>query len=497
MTSPPSPLKYDSNISYRETLKESGADLSDYHDQLAKERSSRTLNFRRQTRPLISSILGKSNNSLLNSLKPNYFDQIEIPYLDIQYFSKTILNGTESQIIELTKNIINLYQNSPKLIINLITNVKISEPIITSLQNTQNSNIIIVLLEFISIIYPKCNLNQEKFIDDGLIYVLLDFLSSKNQNILINTFSLIGNISEISYYSRDSVLCTGLHIDLINFINNLNDDNLIKIISHSLQQIFSNPNKIDTIILNSCIEPLCNLLYLPDLISKRFILYCLVSITNKKPSLVYKLYDLGLFREIISFLNEELLIPATLQIIGNMCVSQISYISILIQSNLLEILKNLLTTQYCPESLWVLSNLVESFPQTIIYSFDNSIIEVAIEIGSNGSFDEKKEAAFFISTLILFSSLDSVEFFVREDVIDIIEEMFGCGISLIVLRCLDACLKLYHLPDHISHQFLSSLSTETAQNSLILLSNSGFFLISERANILLDLLISKNSFLQE
>jgi hypothetical protein len=54
----------------------------------------------------------------------------------------------------------------------------------------------------------------------------------------------------------------------------------------------------------------------------------------------------------------------------------------------------------------------------------------------------KKEATFFLSTLILFSADTELPRFAVAPVIDVLVAMVGCGVEKVVLRCLDTIGKL-------------------------------------------------------
>lgn len=476
------------------SLRRSGADLSMYHDQLARERSARTLNLRRSSRPSIASILGRSRQH--NSpLRVKLFDTTNFPFLDPGYFANVFSEGNKAAILEIIKNITTVYSATPRLLLNTIQAEEISEPLNNILTETEDEALIVEILQMIGLIYPRCGTNQEKFIDDGLVFSFLNFLQSESIPLLQATLTCIDAISDASSYARDSILCTGLHPDIIRIAKAEKSPELTEIACDALDRIFSNPEQIDSKMISTCIEPIAELLSLSDVVAVKSVIQAIVAITNKRPSLVFKLFEMGLTDLIISFLSNEELIGATLPLIGNMSVTQVTNITKLLDGGLLGVLHGLIGGEYTSEVFWVLSNLVESVPQILIDTFDEGFIESTIEACIEADYDIKKEATFFLATVIIFTPLSNMGIFLRIEVSDVIESMIGCGVGLIVLRCLDALVKLVYCISHMDApaDFVSSLTSEDMHSVLENVIRSGSPLMQERAAFIVDIIDSDNS----
>jgi len=483
------PLKYnasDADAIY--ALRQSGADLSNYQDQLSRERSSRTLTLRRTNRPLISCV--QTRSTPLSPHRINRIDTASYPFLDPGYVRHVFQTGDENSALDLLKNMEDVYNINPKLLQSLISSESISESINKLLNSLKSIGSIGIVLHYIAVIYPKCGMNQERLIDDGLVFSLISYFESNDHYLIECSINLIGVLSENSAYARDSIICLGLHFDLIQIAQQERTESLTEMSCNSLSQIFAHTDKIDSTSLNSVIEPLAPLLFLTNHTAVRSIINCFVSITNQKPALVFRLFELGLFPQIVEFMKFEYLLPSVLPLMGNLSVSQVAHIKLLIENDLLQILKGYIKSPYTPEVFWIFSNLVESVPHVMLNFFDFSMIDTAMSFAMNGNVDEKREATFFVSTVIIFSSSESLNLFLCPEVAEIIETMFECGIVLIILRCLDAALKLFHYAHNTKQGslFIESMLKQEIIDSLVSLSRNGSSFVSDRSEYLLALL---------
>ena len=89
--------------------------------------------------------------------------------------------------------------------------------------------------------------------------------------------------------------------------------------------------------------------------------------------------------------------------------------------------------------------MLESVPQEMLPYFNDDFISSAISFVIDTSFDVKKEAAYFLSTLIVFSDPEVVPRFMTQEVTDILVEMLGCGVDMIQMRCLDSFFRFIYI----------------------------------------------------
>lgn len=470
------------------SLRKSGADLSQYHDQLARERTARTLTLRRTARPTIAGVFGKIPTS--SPSRGVLFDAQNFPFLDATFATEVLESGDEQRIIEFLNNIQTVFNTTPRLLNALITSDAISQPFNDSLMNSTSEPLIIEIIKTITTIYPKCGPNQEKFIDDGLIFTYLNFLQSDNINILVATITSIDTLSEISSYARDSVLCTGILTDLIRIASSQENPQLTQLSCDAIDRIFANPEPIDSALLKDSINEISVLLNIQDLVALKSVLQTLVSITNQKPSLVFIIYEIQIAPQIVQLLNHQDLAPAALSLLGNMSVSTISNIKQLLENQLLDRLLALIQTEYASDVFWVLSNLLESVPHILVPAFDQQFLSSCIQTGQDAEFNLKREISFFVATFLIFTPNQHISFFMNEDVIDLLQSMLVCGVGLIILRVLDALMKLIELIPQVEvgKDFVEAILSEDMFDSLDSIAGSGSPLMIERANFLIELI---------
>ncbi|KAH0787960.1 hypothetical protein GPJ56_008116 [Histomonas meleagridis] len=375
---------------------------------------------------------------------------------------------------------------TPRLANNLLKNPELPEAFIDALNSGFPEDLNILIMKTIIVIFPHSPEVQDIYIDSGLCMCLFDFLSSQSLPLLEASIALVDTISESSGYGRDSVLCLGLHTFIIEIAKSEINEQITVQACESLSKIFSNKQHIDSNTLTSCVEPIAELLSLHSVHAVYIILACFISMTNKLPALVFNMYDLNLFPVIVNFLHNPELIGMALPLIGNLSVGQSFHIKTLLDCGLFPLLMQLIQTEFTADVYWVLSNILESVPQMTIGLFNPNFVAQTVEIAMTSSFEVKKEAAFFIATLMLFTQNADLKYFKNEDVVDLMIEMLGCSSNLIVLRCLDALLRFVHVNSTTGdEEFLSLLQTKDLYNPLNNLIERGSHMIKERAEFLL------------
>ena len=469
-------------------LANAGADISVHNNQLAKERSTRSLTLRRTARPTIAGLTGIRKPSVSPRIK--LFDLEEYPYLDPAYCVSVFSEGNDGKIRELLSNLTTVYDGTPKLVLNVIQSEDISEPILNYLNESSNESVVVDILNFIGLIYPKSATNQEKFIDDGLAFSLLNYLQSDSPSLLLTTIRCIDAISAASSYARNSVLCLDLHNELIRISKLQFSEELTEASCKALYTIFDNREEIDSRVINACIGPITELLSLQSLEGLKYIIKALVAITDQRRVLITELYKYEIGTLIISFLTNDQLVEPCLNLIANMTASNMSDVNKLLEWGLIDALTALLSTSHVATVFNVLSELIESRVPSMLDLFDASFISNTVEMYNEGDYEIKKSTAYFLATLIIFKPQSELEGFVCIEICDIIEAMLGCGHGLIVLRCLDALIKLVHVAaqNSESQEFMENLASEDMRGILDNIMQADSQLMSERATYLLDII---------
>jgi hypothetical protein len=256
----------------------------------------------------------------------------------------------------------------------------------------------------------------------------------------------------------------------------------------ALNKVFANRVQIDSTTLTSCVEPLSSLLTLHFTSAVNIVLSCFVSMTNKMPALVFTMFDLGLFPVIVGMLSNEQLIGLALPLIGNLSVGHAAHIHTLLECHLFDILMSLIGSEHTADVFWVLSNLIESVPHLTIHFFSSEFLTQTIAMAEESSHEIKRECGFFLATLVLFTEQEDLIRLMNSSLLDLIVELLGCSIGLIILRCLDALLAFARLIDVVgaSDDVLAMLKGSYLREALNELLEQNSQLIRERAEFLLN-----------
>ncbi|KAK8881500.1 hypothetical protein M9Y10_004236 [Tritrichomonas musculus] len=472
------------------SLRSSEADLDYYREQLALERTARTLTLRRSQRPTLSAFLSKTPASSQAMLKSPLIDSANFPFLDPNYAIKQLSSNNLSTLAEFLNNITACAQQTPRLAYGLARNPDIPTAFINALNSEYPEQIKLMLMRALTVIFPISEDNKNVFIDDGLTFYLFDALSSQSLPLLEAAVMLTDSISESSSYARDSILSFGLLDFLVDIAKSERSESLTIQACEAMNKIFSNKTLIEATILASCVEPISKLLSLHSIPAVNIVLLCLLHMTNKSTALVFAIYEQKLFPVIVSMLNNPELTQNALPLIGNISVGNSEQISTLLECGLFPALMHLIDTQYTADVYWVLSNLVESTPHLTVPLFTSDFIEKSVDIATSAAFEVRRESAFFIATLIIFTSIQDLSFFLNDDTLDLICEMLALNNAiLIVLRCLDAIIRIsgYVINNALETvvPILNTLLSDGLRDKLEGLVESDSKVIEERASFIL------------
>lgn len=461
------------------TLNETGADLTRYQEQLRRERNSRTLTLRRIQRPSIKSVLNTSNHKLI----PQSHSAIECPYLDPNCAFACLQTGDFSQIRNFADTLINIAQKSSRLVTPLVSNTEIIDAMVNLITDGTSEQLTTIMMQLVSEVFPISG-NKDYFVDTGIVYSFPDFLDSSSGLIVNSTIVLIGAMAAASNYARDSILSNNLYEQLVD-ITILNSNDLA---AECLLKLFSNSSEIDTELMIPAINKMCRILTETDSAkAKECVLEAFVEMTNKQNQLIFELYDNNLYTLIVQFVQDERLTAVSLHLIGNLSVAQPYQINDMINAGLFPILNQLLTTEYTSDTFWIFSNLLETVTSSVLPLITPEFIANVIEIANTASFEVKKEASFFISTLIIFSDFSSIGVYITEEIIEILVEMLGCGVNLVILRCSDSIIKLMQYVQNDptqATQFFSMVLDSDIMDRLTEVLETDQRLVNDKANFL-------------
>ena len=469
-----------------------GPDLSQYAVQFAKERNSRTLTLRTK-RPTIASVFGKNPASLRPSLVPD----VSL-FINPEYVIRTLSNGSAEEIKTTLSGLSTAVETSTTIVSPITSSPEVAEAFCNALASTFPPDVIVSLLGTVGTLYPLSKEVQDAYIDNGLPFSLLNFLSIGideypnwnliSSEVVSSTLDIISTIAANNFYGRNSLLCDGLI------------DPLIQIAQHSpfmdqactcIFTIFNNPAPLESESIMEVIPQISSLLKLSSKTAVEQILLAYVCMTNKDTSIVSNLYDIELPTYVIPLLDDPDLIAVSLKVVGNLSVAQPPQIRIMLDLDLLGKLRSLLVSQpdYIPDIYWILSNLVEAYSPAILPTFDEEFLRTVLNHAREGEMETKKEATFFLSTVILFSHSDSYDKFMNPDVVGLLVQMLACDVGMIIFRCIDTILAFVrHMtsnPDSLDHGVATIFHTNI-MDTLNELAKNDDPLLGERAAYLVD-----------
>jgi hypothetical protein len=413
-----------------------GADLSHYQDELARERNARTLTLRRPNRPALD-ILGK--RASLGRWVPNS-DSGRFPYLCPEKATVALASDTTVEIF--ADQIIAGAKSAPRDVRSLVHSVGFLDRFSTVLAAPHSSELTVKLLEVVIVVFPFLDQLSSGFVDSGICFTLNDLLGSGDAGVVSASIRVVKAICEQSSYARDAALCLEVHNTLIQVALADPKSEKAEQCLGAILEIMASHDPIEPEILINCTEPLFRLLDVGSAKTVTGVLDCFVAMTNQHTALVHSLYDLGMFKRVVSLMDDPALVSPMLRLIGNLSVAQPFQLQTMLDAGLPDKLFRELESEHAADVFWVLSNLLEAVSALIMPLIDAEFVTRLLEIIEGSSYDIQKEAAFFLSTLILFSQESDLPRFVSAPVIEALINMIGCGVEKVVLRCIDTVGKL-------------------------------------------------------
>lgn len=411
-------------------------DLSTYREKLDRLRDERSLLLRRIHLPCISHYTSNSSTVPIATMT-------EYPALDPDYLIPIFAARNENDILSLPILDQMAQPGAAAVLNNLAINEEFAKNIMEALNDDINVKVNNLIMAIIEKLYPHSTEEiMEQYIDDGLAFTIYNFLSTKEH--FEQCISLMVVIATNCTYARDALTCIGTHSLLLEIVLSISAVEIIELCLEALYAFFRNDGSMDPANIDECINPLFTILHSTDsteIIKIICSIFC--EMTNKLPIVADKLFNQGLYELIMEFLPNPNYTEVAIFLIGNVCATDPEHIGFLIDRGLMEhLMNNLNNAEMQSTVLWVCSNIMESGPHLILPHISNDIMKEIVTLANESPFNVKKEAAFFIGTVILHIESHQLPMFLNQDVMDILEEMLTFGISEIVIRCIDAMLRL-------------------------------------------------------
>jgi hypothetical protein len=412
----------------------SGADLSHYQDELARERNARTLTLRRPARPTLSTV--RATQGRYGTVT----DAARFPLLAPDRAATVLKSGDAGDLSELASQIISASAGAPRPLKSLVHSPGFLDVFNAALAAPRPPELVLRLLDATLAMLPSLGDLVSGFVDGGVFFALVDFLASPDGAVVTAAIRTLRALCEHSSYARDSALCLEVHTILVELA--INTASRADDCCAALLVIFSNPEPIEAAVLIPAIDPLFRLLAVNSHQAVATVFDCFVAMTNQHSALVHPLYDLGMFPLVVNLLDDPNLVSPALRLIGNLSVAQPVQLRTMLDAGLVPKLIREVESDHAADVFWVLSNLLEAASLLILPLIEEAFVKRVFEIIESRSYDIQKESAFFLSTLILFSPDSELPRFVVPHVIDVLVSMIGCGVEKVVLRCIDTVGKL-------------------------------------------------------
>ena len=277
----------------------SGADLTHYQEQLTRERNSRTLNLRRAfgARPQIPG-LGQSSGRKLIPMAPP-------PALEPANALEAVNSGSIDKIRPLFDTVTDIAGRAPKLLNTLLHSQEFLETLSNSIGMGYDNEATVCLMKLIAAVFPFCGTLTNQFVDGGMCMYLNDLLQAPD--VALEAINLTSVISARSEYARNAVICMGIHETLIRVAKDQVSLEVTIACCKCLLTIFTTGGTIESECLIESAKEMYELLSIDSAEVKSLVLSCYVEMSdehNEYTTLVFTLYDLGLFPEVVKFLDD-------------------------------------------------------------------------------------------------------------------------------------------------------------------------------------------------
>lgn len=463
----------------------SGLDLSLLQQQLARERNARTLTVRPVTRPSIAAILNKKTGGRGGIGMPP-----ATPEITIEKVIETLNSDNQADI----KQTLGLITNGkhPKI----ASSQELPIALMNLIERNLSEDVSCSALAAIGVLSPQM---PEILIDGNggvtLIDILNDTLVSENQTIKETAIRVCGAVAEASVYARDAILCTGVFDQLCDIAGN-SETEMEENACEAISKVFTKPEEIEKEILVNVVSLLQPLLQLKSITSLSFVLTAFTSISCEMAAQIFEYHQIGLYTKAVHWLKEPELTPVCLKLIGNVSNGKLSHIEEMMEEGMFGELMSLIETEYTADVLWIFSNLAESATVLMKDLFTEEFINRVIEFAQNSGFDVKREASFFIASYILYIDPAISTKCIRPETIEILVEMMGNGVPLLIVRAIDSIVKVLRSePDGVvaPDAIAAITGSKELNEKLDTLLGSDVPMVTDAAAYLIDLLDGRGS----
>ncbi|OHT11802.1 hypothetical protein TRFO_18710 [Tritrichomonas foetus] len=407
-----------------------GIDLSHYQNELARQRSSHTINIRRT----------------FQSDEQNFHSRIFKPRYRVPSFEKTeiniddIVNAFENNDLPSIEKICLYISSSQNVqIINSITENDDFLDLISSAASYLNSPG--SLEAYLSLIITLSERESASNMITDALFIIRDYLNEFPQIIL--TFYV--NLPNSSVFGRDAMICTGIIEDIFLFCHENKDPNLVALAANSLHSIFCCNEIVANEIIRMYFQNVIDLLKLPNIDAVYFVMLALIDIISQDKSFIEELYNQNVHIFVSQAVENEKLTWPSICLAGNMANCEYSGIVKLYNSGVITKISQLPLNLFNGDAFFLLSNCAEAAIEIVLPLFNLEFLGRVKALLNYCPFAIFKDAAYFLATLLVFAPFEIVKVVLSLGITDFINQMLESGQEFMVIRGLDAINRVFFL----------------------------------------------------
>ena len=453
-------------------------DIAAYKSELARQRCDRALCQRRN-----------GNQCGLEMTRPNTLSKPSC--LEMENALAVLGTSDREVLLEFAGAVVAAAMRRPHDVVELTTRPQFMEALVQRYCEESDHEMMVLWITIICALFKTAGKRMCDVVDYGLTVPMFDMLESGDWVLVNACIKLMSCVAEACGYARNALICMGLHCRLVDMVRDGATPGEVRAgACNALLTMFKNPVPMENSVILEAVPELFQVMKAAPVDVVCVILQIFLAMTNRMSSLVMTLDDIGMYNVIVELLGQEALVADALALLGNMCVCQPKQARQLLELGVLDTLGRLIKdSRYTADALWVVSNLLESAPAAVLPLLSQEFTKLVTDVALTEGFGIEKEAAFFISTLIVCVHPDEVKTFMTPEVVDLLVEMLACEVELVVLRGMDAIRRFIHVANcSYGAGFLAVLLESDIMDRLAELQESSVPLISESAALVLNTL---------
>ncbi|KAJ6247018.1 importin subunit alpha [Anaeramoeba flamelloides] len=359
--------------------------------------------------------------------------------------------------------------NYSDLVIDMVTDQKLLISLFKLLEPNKSAIYQLDALLILSNILSQYKNKINALIEYGLIPFLAYPLQNKTQeNLIFYTLICVGLIAGSNEKNRNKIIDSDLPKFIIKIVENTKDLRLIRQSSWVFSVLFDQIPLPSFEKLEAMVELFFDLINFEDEeviidISKA------ISKIAFNPQNIGLILDSNILPTIVSHLSSGInrIILPSLKIIGNMLLGTNEQDNLIINTKLLETLKELLTSENMlirKDTCWIISNILTQ-KQHLILVQDHGIFEILYEILQNDHLSVKKESLYCFCNIITLGDPIFVEnILATNKIFEIFASFLEHNDTQIILKSLNLFKNIILISEHIA--LIESLSENTILKKL-------------------------------